>query len=80
MFSGDISPEFGLALVSKDLNLALACGARLDVPVGLGAAASQVYALSRADGFGSDDWSAVIDTLRLKAALSGKEFGGHESC
>lgn len=74
IFSGDISPEFGLGLASKDLNLALTYGANLNVSLGVGAAASQVYAMSRADGFAQNDWSAVFETLRLKAALPGKTF------
>ncbi len=75
IFSGDISAEFGLALASKDLNLALVYAAGLNVPLGVGAAASQVYAMSRADGFGPNDWSAVLETLRRKAALPGRQFG-----
>lgn len=74
IFSGDISPEFGLALASKDLNLALMYAANLDMPLGVGAAASQIYAMSRADGFGQNDWSAVLETLRRKAALPEKVF------
>ncbi len=76
VFSGDISPEFGLALASKDLNLALMYAANLDVPLGVGAAASQIYAMSRAEGFGPNDWSAVLETLRRKAALPAKSFTG----
>lgn len=76
IFSGDISPEFGLGLASKDLNLALVYGANLNVPLGVGAAASQIYAMSRADGFGQNDWSAVLETLRLSAALPGKTLNG----
>lgn len=76
ILSGDISPEFGLALASKDLNLALMYGANLNVPLGVGAAASQVYAMSRADGFGQNDWSAVLETLRRNATLPGKTFNG----
>ena len=76
IFSGDISPEFGLALASKDLGLALAYAAGLDVPLGVGAAASQVYAMSRADGFGPKDWSAVLETLRLRSGLPARTFDG----
>lgn len=79
IFSGDISAEFGLALASKDLNLALVYAAGLNVPLGVGAAASQVYAMSRAEGFGPNDWSAVLETLRRKAALPTREFGDGES-
>lgn len=76
IFSGDISPEFGLALASKDLNLALNYGANLNVPLSVGAAASQIYAMSRAEGFGPNDWSAVLETLRLTAALPGRTLNG----
>jgi len=79
IFSGDISPEFGLALASKDLNLALSYAASLNVPLGVGAAASQIYAMSRADGFGPNDWSAILETLRLKAALPGRIFNAHKN-
>jgi len=60
----------------KDLNLARIYGANLNVPLGIGATASQVYAMSRVDGFGQNDWSAVLKTLRRKAALPGKTFSG----
>lgn len=76
IFSGDISPEFGLALASKDLNLALNYGANLNVPLSIGAAASQIYAISRAEGFGQNDWSSVLETLRLTATLPGKKLHG----
>lgn len=72
VLSGDISPEFGLALASKDLNLALSYAAGLNVPLGVGAAAAQVYAMSKADGFGQNDWSAVLETIRRKSALPSK--------
>lgn len=78
IFSGDISPEFGLALASKDLNLALIYAAGLNMPLGVGAAASQVYAMARADGFGRNDWSAVLETLRRKAALPAATFNDHQ--
>lgn len=74
IFSKDISAEFGLALASKDLNLALTYAASLNVPLGVGAAASQVYAMSRADGLGPNDWSAVLETLRIKSGLPGQTF------
>lgn len=69
VLGGDISPEFGLALASKDLNLALQYAAGLNIPLGVGAAAAQVYAMSKAEGFGPNDWSAVLETIRRKAAL-----------
>jgi len=78
IFSGDLSAEFGLALASKDLNLALAYAAGLNMPLGVGAAASQVYAMARADGFGRNDWSAVLESLRLKAALPAATFADQQ--
>lgn len=71
VFSRDISPEFGLALASKDLNLALNYAAGLNMPLGVGAAASQIYAMSKNDGFGPNDWSAVLESLRRKVTLPG---------
>jgi 4-hydroxybutyrate dehydrogenase/sulfolactaldehyde 3-reductase len=64
VFSGDISPEFALGLASKDLNLALAYGADLDVPLGVGAAAAQLYSVSRSHGLAGNDWSAILHTMR----------------
>lgn len=69
VLGGDISPEFGLALASKDLNLALQYASGLNIPLGVGAAAAQIYAMSKAEGFGPNDWSAVLETIRRKAAL-----------
>ena len=63
VFSGDITPEFALGLASKDLNLALSYGAGLNVPLSVGAAAAQIYALSRAQGLSGNDWSAILNTL-----------------
>lgn len=74
VFSGDISPEFGLGLAAKDLTLALIYAANLNVPLGVGAAASQVYQMSKAEGFGGNDWSALLETLRRKAALPAQTF------
>lgn len=69
VLGGDISAEFGLGLASKDLNLALAYAAGLNVPLSVGAAAAQIYSMSKAEGFGGNDWSAVLETLRRKSAL-----------
>lgn len=74
VLSGDISPEFGLALASKDLNLALHYASGLNVPLGVGAAAAQVYAMAKAEGLGPNDWSAVLETIRRKAALLDAAF------
>jgi 4-hydroxybutyrate dehydrogenase/sulfolactaldehyde 3-reductase len=72
VLSGDLSPEFGLALASKDLNLAVQYAASLNVPLCVGAAASQVYARARAEGRGGQDWSSLLETTRLAAGLAPK--------
>ncbi|WP_226935321.1 NAD(P)-binding domain-containing protein [Pseudogemmobacter faecipullorum] len=74
IFAGDISAEFGLGLASKDLTLALIYAANLNVPLGVGAAASQVYQMAKAEGFGGNDWSAALETLRRRAALPEQSF------
>ena len=74
IFKGDISPEFGLALASKDLNLAISYAAGLNMPLGVGAAAAQVYSMAKAEGFGGKDWSAILETLRRRAALQAKDY------
>ncbi|MBT0781203.1 hypothetical protein [Paracoccus sp. pheM1] len=50
--------------------------ASLNLPLGVGAAAFPVHAMSRADGFGQRGGSAVPETLRRKAALPGVAFSG----
>ncbi|MFC5736012.1 NAD(P)-binding domain-containing protein [Sinirhodobacter huangdaonensis] len=72
----DISPEFGLALAAKDLNLALNYAAGLNIPLPVGAAASQIYAMAKAEGFGVNDWSAALETMRRTAALPRMSFDG----
>lgn len=76
VLSQDISAEFGLALAAKDLNLALNYAAGLNMPLPVGAAAAQIYAMSKAEGFGSNDWSAALETLRRSAALPPRSFAG----
>lgn len=75
VLGGDITPEFGLGLASKDLNLALVYASELNMPLGVGAAAAQVYSNAKAEGFGGNDWSAALETLRRKAALAPAGFG-----
>lgn len=72
VLKGDLTPGFMVDLAHKDIGLALAMAAELDAPSWMGAVAQQAYGLARRDGRGSQDWTALYQTLRSLALDSAR--------
>jgi 3-hydroxyisobutyrate dehydrogenase len=62
-FSGTFEPGFFTDLMAKDLRLVLETGDELKVPLALAAAAKQMYEAARAQGYGRNDYTAVVRPL-----------------
>lgn len=58
---GDIEPGFQIDLAHKDLSLALSAASTMKVPLAMGATARECLQLARSRGFGSKDFSALLD-------------------
>ena len=56
---GDFTPNFSIGLSRKDVSLALAMAARLEMPVPLASTVRQVYEAAHAQGFGQLDMAGV---------------------
>jgi 3-hydroxyisobutyrate dehydrogenase-like beta-hydroxyacid dehydrogenase len=59
VLAGDFTPYFGIALSRKDVSLALAMAARLEMPMPVASTVRQVYEAAHAQGFGQLDMAAV---------------------
>jgi len=58
VLAGDFTPNFSIGLSRKDVSLALAMAARLEMPVPLASTVRQVYEAAHAQGFGQLDMAA----------------------
>jgi 4-hydroxybutyrate dehydrogenase/sulfolactaldehyde 3-reductase len=70
VLKGDLEPGFMIDLAHKDMGLALALGAALDLQLETGRAALGAYEQARAQGRGRQDWTAVHAGARQAAGLS----------
>ncbi|EJP4075474.1 sulfolactaldehyde 3-reductase [Escherichia coli] len=70
VLKGDLSPSFMIDLAHKDLGIALDVANQLHVPMPLGAASREVYNQARAAGRGREDWTAILEQVRVSAGLS----------
>jgi len=59
VLAGDFTPNFGIGLSRKDISLALAMAARLEMPVPVTAIVRQVYEAAHVQGFGQLDMAGV---------------------
>ncbi len=75
-FSGTFEPGFFTDLLVKDLRLVQGLGDELHVPLTLAAVAKQMYEAARAQGYGRDDYTAVVRPLE---ALTGVEVRSRKS-
>jgi 4-hydroxybutyrate dehydrogenase/sulfolactaldehyde 3-reductase len=69
VLKGDLSPAFMVDLAHKDLGIALDLAGKVNVPLGAGAAARQLYNIARARGRGRQDWTAVYPVLQELAGV-----------
>ncbi|EKK4081113.1 sulfolactaldehyde 3-reductase [Cronobacter dublinensis] len=73
VLKGDLSPAFMIDLAHKDLGIALDVANQLHVPMPLGAASREVYSQARASGRGRQDWSAILEQVRVSAGLTPRQ-------
>jgi 3-hydroxyisobutyrate dehydrogenase len=59
VLAGDFTPHFGIGLSRKDLSLAMALAARLEMPMLVTSTVRQVYEAAHAQGLGHLDMAAV---------------------
>ncbi|UGA56872.1 sulfolactaldehyde 3-reductase [Vibrio sp. VB16] len=72
VLSGDLSPAFMVDLAHKDLGIALDLANQVNVPMPCGAASRELYSITRAAGRGRQDWSAILEQLRVTSGLEPK--------
>jgi 4-hydroxybutyrate dehydrogenase/sulfolactaldehyde 3-reductase len=69
VLAGDLSPAFTVDLAHKDLGIALDLANQVNVPLFCGASAREIYSLARASGRGGQDWTSVLDELRVVSGI-----------
>jgi len=74
VLAGDIEPGFSIDLAHKDLSLVLAAANAAKVPMPMAAVAREGLSLARAGGFGSKDFSGLLDHWCERAGLEKIRF------
>lgn len=69
VLQGDTSPGFTIDLAHKDLSLIVEAANAARVPMPMAAAAREAFSAARAAGFGSQDFSAMVDALCQSAGI-----------
>ena len=68
-FNGSFQPGFMTDLLHKDLGLALDLAAESQTPLAMTALTRQMYEMARAEGFGKEDYTALIKVLEKMAGV-----------
>jgi 4-hydroxybutyrate dehydrogenase/sulfolactaldehyde 3-reductase len=63
VLAGDVTPGFMVDLAHKDLTLIVESANAAGVPMPIGAAAREAFSTARARGFGTKDFSVMVDAL-----------------
>jgi 4-hydroxybutyrate dehydrogenase/sulfolactaldehyde 3-reductase len=63
VLKGDTAPGFTIDLAHKDLTLIVDAANAARVPMPIGAAAREAFSTARSRGYGSQDFSAMVDAL-----------------
>eukprot|EP00246_Nothoceros_aenigmaticus_P017105 TRINITY_DN8143_c0_g1_i1.p1 TRINITY_DN8143_c0_g1~~TRINITY_DN8143_c0_g1_i1.p1 ORF type:complete len:370 (+),score=62.64 TRINITY_DN8143_c0_g1_i1:50-1159(+) len=66
MVQGVYSPAFPLKHQQKDLRLVLALAEQVNQPTPVAASANELYKIAEASGLGDEDFSAVIEAVKLQ--------------
>lgn len=61
--AGDIEPGFRIDLAHKDISIAIDAANRLSIPLSVGAAVREALNVARARGYGSKDFTGLLDNL-----------------
>lgn len=72
----DFTPGFATRLAVKDLRLALGLAIDQQLPVGVGAAALQLFSTACSEGHATDDYTSVITVLERLAGVELREGAG----
>ncbi len=72
VLAGDLSPVFMVDLAHKDLGIALDLANQVNVPMPCGAASRELYSIARAAGRGRQDWTSILEQLRVTSGLEPK--------
>lgn len=75
VFRDDIAPGFALDLAHKDLSLVMTAAASAKVPLFVGAAAREAFSSARARGYGSKDFSVILDAHCELSGLKPVRYG-----
>ena len=70
VLKGDVEPGFTIDLAHKDLNLIVEAAAAAGVPVPIAETARRAFAAARTEGFGGQDFSAMVDVLCDRAQIT----------
>ncbi|HAT44330.1 MAG TPA: NAD(P)-dependent oxidoreductase [Ktedonobacter sp.] len=68
-FNGSFQPGFMTDLLHKDLGLALDLAAESQTPLAMTALTRQMYEMARAEGFGKEDYTALLKVLEKMAGV-----------
>ena len=72
VLAGNLDPAFMIDLAHKDLGIALDLANQIHVPMPCGAASRELYSIAKAAGRGRQDWTAVLEQLRVTSGLKAK--------
>ncbi|WED24843.1 sulfolactaldehyde 3-reductase [Vibrio sp. JC009] len=72
VLAGNLDPAFMIDLAHKDLGIALDLANQVHVPMPCGAASRELYSIAKAAGRGRQDWTAVLEQLRVTSGLEPK--------
>lgn len=76
VLKGDVTPGFTIDLAHKDLSLIVDAANAAKVPMPIAAAAREAFSAARAGGFGSQDFSAMVDALCQAAGIEKPRLKG----
>ncbi|MBV9709719.1 MAG: NAD-binding protein, partial [Ktedonobacteraceae bacterium] len=68
-FNGSFKPGFMTDLLHKDLGLALDLAAEIQTPAPATGLARQLYEMTRAAGYGRDDYTSLLRVLEQMAGV-----------
>lgn len=74
-FAGDLSPGFKIALMHKDLGLALSAGDALGVPLALTALSHQLYGILKQEGMADADFTGILALMERVAKVQARLRG-----
>jgi 3-hydroxyisobutyrate dehydrogenase len=79
VLKGDFTPYFGIGLSRKDVSLALAMAAKLEMPMLVASTVRQVYEAAHAQGFGQLDMAAVTKLYEHWTGVTVRSDGARDA-